>query len=588
MPSLARADVNQNAVNQQDWIIRQQQNFIEEKKRDAEFDTIKKERERNQKEQQQSKTQAVTGKMSGACVKIQEIRLLNAKSLSFYRQKKLVAPFIDKCMEAETLAAIIKQVNEYYHSQGFVTTQVKVPKQNLQSGVFELEIIEGKIEKITLGKDHFIEKMQKFTAFGAPSGEVLNINDINQGIYQINRLQSNSALMKIEPGSAVGDSKIVVDNNKNFPAKFTIGKDNLGSKFTGEQRTNFSSSFDNLLFLNDNINLSYTTNYHDDNSIKDLKSFSSGISIPFKYNTFSYDFYRSEFKGQNAGVVAPTTLTGYSQSSKFTLDHVFLNNAKLRLSASSSLTAKQSASYLESVKINTSERKLSILNLSVAASAYFNDSTSLYLKPSYSQGLKILNAKQDTANESGTTPKAQFEYFKLYANFSKRFTIPQTQIPVTFASEIDSQYAKQTLYGSEQFSVGGYYSVRGFRENYITGDSGYYVRNKINVNLSSLLSPFTQNVGKNPPANSGFFTKNLAQLSKISFEPFYDYGYTKYKYVDGGADGRLAGAGLKTIFNSKYFTSSLTYSWATNKSRLVSSTIKENKMLYFEISTSCC
>jgi len=40
-----------------------------------------------------------------------------------------------------------------------------------------------------------------------------------------------------------------------------------------------------------------------------------------------------------------------------------------------------------------------------------------------------------------------------------------------------------------------------------------------------------------------------------------DYGYVKNKYID--ADGRLAGAGLKTIFNSKYFTASLTYSWAT-------------------------
>jgi hypothetical protein len=58
--------------------------------------------------------------------------------------------------------------------------------------------------------------------------------------------------------------------------------------------------------------------------------------------------------------------------------------------------------------------------------------------------------------------------------------------------------------------------------------------------------------------------------------------------VGNGADGRLAGAGLKTIFSSRYFNASLTYSWATNNSRLITSTVKENKLIYFEISTSCC
>ena len=295
-----KAADNQDAINQQDWITRQQQNILEDKKREREFDTISKEHERKKKEEEEEvkKSQPmVSGKMTG-CVVIKEIHLLDAKSLSNYRQKKIAAPFIGKCMEAETLAAIIKTVNDYYQSKGYATTQVKVPKQNLQSGIFELQIIEGKLEKISFGKDRFIEKMQEFTAFGAAEGDVLNLNDINQGMYQINRLQSNAAVMKIEPGIESGESIVKIDNNKKFPAKFTIGKDNLGNKFTGVQRTNFSSSFDNLLFLNDNLNLNYTTNLHDSNNIKDIKSFSSSLSIPFKYNTLSYDFSRSEFRGR--------------------------------------------------------------------------------------------------------------------------------------------------------------------------------------------------------------------------------------------------------------------------------------------------
>lgn len=573
----------QDAINQQDWITRQQQNILEEKRRNAEFETISKEHERKKKEEEEEvkKSQPlVSSKMTG-CVPIQEIQLIEANSLSQSRQKKIVAPFIGKCMDAETLAAIIKAVNGYYQGLGLITTQVKVPKQNLQSGIFELQIIEGKVEKISFGKDRAIENMQEFTAFGAASGKVLNINDINQGIYQINRLQSNQAVMKIEPGSKDGESIVKIDNNKKFPARLTIGKDNLGNNFTGVQRANFSSSFDNLFFLNDNFNVNYSTNLHDDSSSKEIKSFSSGLSIPFKYSTLSYDFSHSEFKGHTSGQNSIAANTGFSQSSRVGLDRVLMNNSKARLSTNISLTEKSTATYTNQTKRIESERKLSILNLGFTASSYFKNNTSIYLNPSYSRGLKILNAKKDPLYTQDTAPRAQFEAFKLYANLSKKFTIPKINAPATFVSEMNGQYATKTLYGSEQFSVGGYYSVRGFRENYITGDSGYYFRNKINFNIGSLIAPFA----KNP---QGSLNKNLAYLNKFAVEPFYDYGYVKNKFIDNGADGRLSGAGIKTIFNSRYFNASLTYSWATSHSRLVTSPVKENRLLYFEISASCC
>jgi len=148
---------------------------------------------------------------------------------------------------------------------------------------------------------------------------------------------------------------------------------------------------------------------------------------------------------------------------------------------------------------------------------------------------------------------------------------------------MDSQISKNTLFGSEQFSVGGYYSVRGFRENFITGDHGYYFRNKASFNLGQILAPI---LTKKEGDKDNFISKNSYHLYKISMEPFYDYGYAKTKYNGQGeiTSGRLSGAGLKTIFSSKYFDASLTYSWALQKSNLITSTDKENKMLYFELS----
>ena len=185
----------------------------------------------------------------------------------------------------------------------------------------------------------------------------------------------------------------------------------------------------------------------------------------------------------------------------------------------------------------------------------------------------------DQKEISADTPKAQFQLYRLYGSLSKRVQIPKLNIPATLTTQMDSQISKDTLFGSEQFSVGGYYSVRGFRENYITGDAGYYFKNKININLGQFLEAFSTKKGK---------SSNQNIMYKFNIEPFYDYGYVKIKHgnQDKLNSGRLSGAGLKMLFSSKHFNSSLTYSWAVNKSNLITSTEKENKMLYFKISTS--
>jgi len=572
-------------VERQDQIIRNQQQIEEEEKRRREFEKIRKEREQLEKQKKQKDEKLEESQKSSYCFPIKTIGLIGANSLSKRQKKKITSPFLGKCFDGSVLGNLVQKTNAMYSSLGFATTQVTVPKQNVVSGNLKLEITEGKIEDIILNDNKFTDKMHEFTAFGFKKGKVLDMDDINQGIYQINRLSSNNAKMRIEPGKEAGTSKVVINNEKKFPVSAKLGYDNLGNEFTGIRRTNFSSTIDNLFFLNDQINLSYNQNLDDPSNEKDLRSFSGGISVPFTYNTLSYNYSRTKFRGQNAGINGPLKLTGYSNSNNVAIDRTLLNNTEYRISTNLSLTAKETASYLNDSKIETSERKLTIGSLSFAISKYFKNGATLYLKPQYNRGLKLLNAKQDEQGLSADIPRAQFQLYKLYASLSKRFQIPKINAPVTLSTEMDSQISKNTLFGSEQFYVGGYYSVRGFRENFITGDHGYYFRNKASFNLGQILAPvLTKKEGDKK--DDSFISKNSYHLYKISMEPFYDYGYAKTKY--NGDSGRLSGAGLKTIFSSKYFDASLTYSWALQRSNLITAEDKENKMLYFELSAKCC
>jgi len=576
-PALAQSQ--QDIINQQDWITRNQQNKIDEERRDKEFETIHKERERRKKEQsgldEEFNSKQTKTKKAPQCFAIDEINLNGATLISKREQKKIIQPFLGQCFDGRKILELVDAVSKFYHNKGYVSTQVLAPKQSIDSRKLELQIIEGKVEEVILNDNHLSDRMQEFTAFGNLEDEALDLADINQGLYQINRLRSNRAVMKIEPGIVEGQSKVYVQNQSTLPVHATVGYDNLGNKFTGVNRTNFSGGLDNLFFLNDSTNLNYSTNFNDKNSEKNINSFSGSFSIPFLYYTATFDYSKSDFLGTNPGINGPLKLSGFSDRKNITLERVLLNAGNLRFASSISLTQKESASYLNSQRIDTSQRKLTIANLSFSLSNYFDNGVNLYLRPSFSRGTKMLNAQQDAPNASAATPSSQFQLMKFYASISKKIILPKIKAPVLLAFEMDSQLSKDTLFGSEQFAVGGYYSVRGFRENYLVGDSGYYFRNKASFNVGSLVLPM---LGENP----GYFV----HLNKFKVEPFYDYGHTYTRFDNSG--GRLAGAGVKTIFESKYFNASLTYSAATNRSNLVNKNYKENKLIYFELSASCC
>lgn len=331
VPLLARAQQVPDIVNQQDWITRQMQKKIEDNRRARQQEASDKEENNKEKEVEAEQQDSGSAKPIG-CFPIKTINLAGANSISKGQQKKLIEAFIGKCAETKVLAEIISTIQTYYKDHGYAVAQVSFPEQNIQTGNIEVKVSEGTIGKIVLNEDKITDKMQKFTAFGNIEGDTLNMDDLNQGLYQMNRLPSNNASIKIYPSENEGESKISITNEKSFPANATIGYDNLGNDYTGVNRTSFSSEIDNLLFLNDALNLSYTANLNSNRDIKDNKSFTGDFSIPFGYYTFTYDYARSDY----LRVETLDTITGYTNSNNITIDRVLFTKDDLKISGNTS------------------------------------------------------------------------------------------------------------------------------------------------------------------------------------------------------------------------------------------------------------
>jgi len=222
---------------------------------------------------------------------ITDIRLKGAKFMRGGTKKRLLAPYLNTHMSASSISALVKDLQNYYLNKGYTTTQVNVPLgQNLKQGTLEIVVAIGFIEEILLNLQFPRDKGKIATAFLKYKNKPFYLPYIEQGIDQINQVNSSNAVLKILPGLQEGGSVILIDQVTTYPVLCDIGTDNLGSKKTGIWRWKFHFLFDNLLSINDNFALYYDTNYAKEN-VKKIKfrqhSLLMSLSFPLSYFTVS-------------------------------------------------------------------------------------------------------------------------------------------------------------------------------------------------------------------------------------------------------------------------------------------------------------
>jgi len=189
------------------------------------------------------------------------------------------------------------------------------------------------------------------------------------------------------------------------------------------------------------------------------------------------------------------------------------------------------------------------------------------LNPNYTKALDLFHAQKD---DPSTGKSLEFYTLGLSGEFIYDFK--DSSILSNYHLSFDGQQVYEPLYGVDQFSVGGLYSVRGFKEGAISGDAGFYLRNNLELKVGSkILSYFS----------SDNIPKFLSKLSNFYITPFYDYGYVRSQ---GGQSGRLSGTGAKLVYDGDNFDASLTASWAVLKSHSLGNQYNENSAMFFNLS----
>ena len=152
--------------------------------------------------------------LGAACHDVTELRIEGAAHLADATRASLARAFTGRCLGANELEALLGTLTRDYIERGFVTSRVYLPPQDLRTGVLRLRVVEGTIGKYELAQVGAPRESAWLRgAFPARPGELLNLRDLEQGLDQLNQLQSNHATLDLQPGAEPGQSVVF------FPAR---------------------------------------------------------------------------------------------------------------------------------------------------------------------------------------------------------------------------------------------------------------------------------------------------------------------------------------------------------------------------------
>jgi len=449
-------------------------------------------------------------KPGGPCFDIHTITLRGADHMPARIQQKLTQPYLQQCLGIGQINALVKEVSDWYIGQGYITSRAFLTEQDLSSGTLSLTVMEGKLEAIKMENQRGVMLAM---AFPGLVGKILNLRDIEQGMEQINRLRKTPVQIEIQPGGQPGYSIVNLTSTPEFPLQASAGFDNSGQKSTGTGQINGSLTGNNLLGLADQWFVSASRS-SDMASDHDAKSVQAGVNLPYGYWLFDYNYSYSDYLSTIESQGYLWRSSGDSQAHRFTLSRVLFRNGDMKTAASLGLTHRLNRNYLNDVPLGSSTRSLT------SWTAGINHSQKLWggyatLNPAFSHGVPWFGGESDEG-KADDAPRAEFSKWTLSTSYYR----PVTQ-RITWLTSAYGQWGDDRLYGSERLTIGGESSVRGFKEQYLSGDNGGYWSNELDTQLFTL--PF------------------LGQISSVAA---LDGGYLQRSNHDANASGTLWGTAV--------------------------------------------
>jgi hemolysin activation/secretion protein len=413
---------------------------------------------------------------------------------------ELTASYLHRNIYASELEEIRLKVSRFYVEHGYVNSGAVLNSQSVKDGVLILNIVEGRLTDVRqTGQGRLPDFYIKDRLIDG-SGEPLNTEKL-QDAYR--RLLSDPLIQQLNgrllPGVHPGEAVLDLQVTRHTPYQLYAGADDYSTPAVGGYTGRMGGWVDNLLTLGERIDAQYIVNGGG-------MGYNTGISIPvnasntrlsFRYSDIKTSLTEAPFNALNISSRVVGFDGGISQPVYQTFaDNLALGlNFVVRQSETYQANSCASGSSFTGIIGDTScASQVTVLRMSQRAS-HRSEQNNVVFNSTFNAGLNALGATTlQAGGQSG-------QFFSWLGQSLYSYKFQDSGIIVMLKGNI--QLSDSALLPLERYSIGGVYTVRGYRENTYIRDNGFNTNFEIKYPLPSA---------------------DLLETSSLYLVPFLDYG----------------------------------------------------------------
>lgn len=355
-------------------------------------------------------------------------------------------------------------------------------------------------------------------------------------VDQLNRLPSNQAKMELAPGKNVGGSEVLVTNTPQKPWRAGVSRSNDGQRSTGEQQWGTTFDWDSPLGLADQLSL---RGGHD--AMTDHQHTSSNAmlnyNLPWGWWNFSYTYSQSDYRSQIAANGYNFKQTGDSENHQLRAERVIHRDSVSKTSLSAGLSYLRTNNFIEDSKLKLSSNRISEAQFGFnhgrrIGSAFVNFDAGMQ------EGIGAFDA-QGSHDPGPGEPDAR--YRKYTATLSYLQPLKLWGESFSFSSLMTGQRSEDVLFSPQRTSLGGLSSIRGYKDQSLSGDSGGYWRNDLRWSR---------------PVSAEWLRPVFAEYGTSLG---YDQGVIRGDRYNGDQHGRMSSNSLELFARGQHVAASVTF-----------------------------
>lgn len=400
---------------------------------------------------------------SGGAVRIDEIQVTGATAISQEEIEALVGPYRGRDVQAEELVALRDAITLAYVERGFVSSGAVIDPQDLADGVLEARVVEGGLEGIEVTglswlRDGYVRDRVAWAA-GVP----LDVHALEERLRLLRedpRIEAVHA--ELLPGSAPGLAQLQIRAEEARPWHAGLDGGTLQSPSVGGWRVGGALWHDDLLGFGDTLRVAYGWT-------EGLNDYDGIYSFPVNGLDGRIEAYGRY--GDSQVVEAPVAdlqVESISWTAGLGFLQPVIRRPGLQLALALRGEVRESRTFLLDTPFSFSpgldDGRARIAVLRFVQDLLLRDEQQVFAARSMlSFGLDLF----DSTHVFGGFGDGRFFSWLAQLQFARRLPF----LGIELVARADAQLSAEPLLPMEQFSIGGFGSVRGYRVNQIVRDN---------------------------------------------------------------------------------------------------------------------